>query len=284
VNFALGWHLQLPAEGSRDITIIVAIDESRELRWQGSSDAPAGGQGTHRLAHEDDNAWLKRAKPVKAGATIGSGVQAVAAEPAAAGGSSTRASSRRRSSTRAMRCAAGMATAGRAMRPRAVVALEDAGYDEYTRGWRNGWWTRNCRRACGDRGTGCTARWRRRGRCAMTFCNSMRRERDDLALRGARRTPDHVGRDVPWGLRPAIRMGALALLGKLDANVAITSRVNLWETYAGVFVVHASGPSSRPCGTRRGGGRSVGTVGSRDASRRGRPVRAKMLMTFYQHG
>jgi GH15 family glucan-1,4-alpha-glucosidase len=81
VNFALGWHLQLPAEGSRDITIIVAIDESRELAVARLERLrPLGAKELHRLAHEDDNAWLKRAKPVKAGA--------VAAEPADAGGSS----------------------------------------------------------------------------------------------------------------------------------------------------------------------------------------------------
>jgi len=72
-----------------------------------------------------------------------------AAEPAAAGGSSHAGGHRAPEFDPGYEMCGGMATAGRAMRPRPWVALEDAGYDEYTRGLAQWLVDAHCRRGVG---------------------------------------------------------------------------------------------------------------------------------------
>jgi oligosaccharide amylase len=243
VNFALGWHLQLPRDGSRDITIIVALDHSRELavaRLERLREH--GAKELHRLAHEDDGKWLRRAKPVKAGARMEDAYRRALLSLRMLVDHHTRAVIAAPEFDPGYEMCGGYGYCWPRDAAEAVLALEAAGYGEHMRGLAR--WLVDAQLPKGV--------WGQRYWCDGAVASSWALRDDFLqldesasamvALCAASRSPaEKAGSEFSASLWPAIRMGALALLARLDANECHTVACDLWETYAGVFAYTQAG-------------------------------------------
>ncbi len=285
VNFALGWHLQLPPDGARDITIIVALDKSRELAVARLGRLREhGAKELHRLAHEDDNRWLRRAKTVKAGPTMEAAYRRSLLSLRMLVDHHTRAVIAAPEFDPGYEMCGGYGYCWPRDAAEAVVAFEEAGYDEYTRGLAR--WLVDAQLPKGV--------WGQRYWCDGEVASSWALRDDFLQLdetasamislcAAARSKAERAGKEFSQSLWPAIRMGALALLGRLDANDCHTVACDLWETYAGVFAYTQAGVvaalrDAAEVATEHGDDEFAGMLATRAAGARG------ALMSLYQHG